>query len=121
MQNDNLDRLILSLEKKLLDSEARDYSRILPDLLDDEFIEFGSSGTIYSKADIIRLLTSSPAQHGEFLNFTVTRLSDDTVLARYEYRKMGKDGIQSRSLRSSIWRRSPQGWCILFHQGTLLP
>jgi hypothetical protein len=91
-------------------------SRASPDevttLLADEFIEFGSSGRIYDKQQIIRLLQQ---EQGEALctlvDFAARRLAANIVLVTYRV-------VESRTIRSSIWRLEDGRWRMVFHQGT---
>jgi hypothetical protein len=39
-------------------------------------------------------------------------VSDDVVLVTY---------LCADALRSSVWRRRPEGWRLLYHQGTQSP
>ena len=46
---------------------------------------------------------------------TGTRLGGDVIHLTYLSERAGR-----RALRSSIWRRTPDGWRVYFHQGTLI-
>jgi len=46
---------------------------------------------------------------------TGTRLAGDVIHLTYLSERAGR-----RALRSSIWRRTPDGWRVYFHQGTLI-
>jgi len=116
---DTLREEIRALERALLQPEVRRSAARLGDLLADEFREIGSSGRVFTKADILEAL---PAETGEAVfvmsGFEVVRLSADVVLATYAVAKI--TGRQTtRSLRSSIWTRMGGGWRMLFHQGTI--
>ena len=43
------------------------------------------------------------------------RLADDVIQLTYISQRAGR-----RALRSSIWLRTPDGWQVYFHQGTLV-
>lgn len=45
-----------------------------------------------------------------------TRLADDVVLVTYVSQRESR-----RCNRSSLWRRTPEGWRVYFHQGTIIP
>ena len=54
------------LEMLLLDPNVRNSPTKVDDLLCDEFIEIGQSGTIYNKDDIINALSEDPHTNAEF-------------------------------------------------------
>jgi len=43
-------------------------------------------------------------------------VTDGVVLLRWDSDSGGR-----RARRTSLWRRDPQGWRLVHHQGTLLP
>jgi hypothetical protein len=100
------------LEERLLHPSVRASPDEVATLLADEFIEFGSSGRIYDKQQIIRLLQE---EQGEaqltMAEFSARRLSADTVLVTYRV-------VESRTMRSSIWCFQEGRWRMVFHQGT---
>lgn len=86
-------------------------------LLADEFREFSSSGTIYSKQDILKNLPAvSPTQFA-ISEFQIEALSPNVVLATYKASYIRDEEI-SFSLRCSIWKIFENRWKIVFHQGT---
>ncbi|MBA4541644.1 MULTISPECIES: DUF4440 domain-containing protein [Thermoactinomyces] len=101
------------LEEKLLLPEVRRSREELSKLLADEFFEFGSSGTVWSKEEIgseglsVRKMSLS--------HFEVHLLAPDVALTTYrvkdETRKMD-------TLRSSVWKLKEGRWQMIFHQGT---
>jgi hypothetical protein len=115
---DTLREHIYTLEQALLQPEVRRSAARLADLLADGFREIGSSGRMFTRADILAAL---PAEAGEVAfvmsDFEIARLSADVVLATYAVARTA-DGQTTRSLRSSIWTRAGGGWRMLFHQGT---
>jgi hypothetical protein len=109
---------IVNLEKKLLDPVVRSDVGILDQLIDDEFVEYGTSGQTYSKADVLELLPKEPHFEIEGYDFELIPLSEHVGLLRFKTRRKIDSGSVSISLRSSIWRRTDKGWSLLFHQGT---
>ena len=105
-------RALRDLEERLLHPSVRASPDEVATLLADEFIEFGSSGRIYDKQQIIRLLQ---AEQGEaqltLAEFSARRLSADIVLVTYRV-------VESRTMRSSIWSFQEGRWRMVFHQGT---
>jgi hypothetical protein len=86
-----------------------------------DYWEVGASGRRYSRDFILRELTRSvpfvdAATAGwETSEFGLRRLGPDTYLLTYTLDQAGR-----RTRRSTIWRRSGDGWQILFHQGTII-
>jgi hypothetical protein len=109
-KKNGMKELIYQLESSLLRAEVRQSATKLNQLIADDFVEFGSSGNIYHKKDVIGSLASATAK---IEDFEVTTLSSDVLLATY---KIKSDS--SISLRSSIWKHSQEGWRMIFHQGT---
>jgi hypothetical protein len=97
------------LEEQLATPSVRSSVDALDRLISDQFVEFGSSGRVYSKSDVIALLLAAPSVTTSVTDFRVLALTADVVLATYR---------TERSVRSSLWRREGQAWRIVFHQGT---
>ena len=106
---------IRSLEEALLTRGVRGSAAELGRLLADDFVEFGSSGRIYTRAEALSALAAAPSS-GEaaapLTDFNIRELAPHVVLATYR---------SGQSLRSSLWRREAGGWRVAFHQGTRLP
>jgi hypothetical protein len=93
----------------------------LTDLLHPDFLEFGASGRRWSRPDIIEELAAEQHPDGqqavaEVSDLTGTRLAADVVLVTYVSQRGSR-----RCRRSSVWRRTPAGWRVFFHQGTIIP
>ncbi|MEQ8745786.1 DUF4440 domain-containing protein [Pyruvatibacter sp.] len=107
---------IRALEERLLSPEIRADADALNALLDDAFVEFGASGRVHTKADVIDWLAAAKDDGRRFTmhgDFAARLLSPDIALATYTV----SDG-PSRSLRSSIWTRRGGAWRLTFNQGT---
>lgn len=100
---------ILQVEEQLLTSVVRASADALGRMVSDQFVEFGSSGDIFSKRDVIAQMMAKPHITVSLVDFSVLELSPDVALATYK---------TGRSLRSSVWRRESGQWRIIFHQGT---
>ncbi len=110
-----------SLEEKLLNPEVRKSPQELLYLLSDEFIEIGSSGTIYNKHQIIETLKQESEGYITIMNFKELQLAPEVILLTYTANSVNKISNNTRhSLRSSIWRKSDDRWQLVFHQGTPL-
>jgi hypothetical protein len=105
--------LIRQLEEQLLRPEVRMSAAQVSDLLADGFIEFGASGRIYDKKQIIDLLQQEQGRGGQrtVKNFFARELAADVVLATYRI-------VESQTIRSSIWKLTNGRWRMEFHQGT---
>lgn len=84
-----------------------------------DFWEVSASGRRFSRTYVLDLLTERHA-HGpiaeelEASDFHCQQLSPDTYLLTYTLRQDGTRWTR----RSTLWRATPQGWQIVFHQGT---
>lgn len=107
--------IVHNLEVNLLDSNIRSSSDRLNQFLSDEFLEFGVSGNIYSKQDILRHLPSQKPCSYEILNSEIKELSSSIALHTYKLTNFSQESV---SLRSSLWRKEGDDWKLLFHQGT---
>lgn len=101
------------LEALLLDSSVRKSLEKLNQLIADDFIEFGSSGKIYTKQDVFAALLSESPRQFIVKDFDVKELSENIVLATYKTEEKGK-----KCLRSSIWKKADEDFRMIFHQGT---
>lgn len=108
------------LEQSLLDSAVRRDGDRLRQLLADDFLEFGSSGRVWTRKTIIDLLASELNFHPPAIEeFQCSFLSEKVVLVTYRtVRTDRKTGERLASLRSSIWTRQNGEWRMRFHQGT---
>lgn len=106
-----------SLEETLLSPAVRTSRAALDELIDEAFREFGASGRIWSKADLLdELPTQPPVEPCRISDFATLDLGGGAVLATYVLTMTG--GSRGQSLRSSIWRRDGDRWRLYFHQGT---
>lgn len=120
MQKD-LKATIFELETSLLRPEVRLSREKLNLLLADDFTEFGSSGGIYDKKEILeRLPENSQTSPVDFSvsDFEIKELAEDIVLTTFKTDKTLSDLSHVISLRSSIWRKAGDSWQMVFHQGT---
>lgn len=86
----------------------------------DDYWEIGASGTRYDRVFILKHLASSPpvdatAEGWVTSDHALRQLAEDTFLLTYRLQQK-----QRVTLRSTLWRRSDQGWQILYHQGTIV-
>jgi len=110
-----------ALEEELLQPAVRKTASRLDALLADDFREFGSSGRVFDKHDIIDSLRSEFPARRSLTNFRALPLGPGVVLTTYRattYSASGEPPIHS--LRSSVWRLLDSHWQMVFHQGTPL-
>ncbi|AXF84626.1 hypothetical protein DTO96_100336 [Ephemeroptericola cinctiostellae] len=90
-------------------------AQLISSLLADDFTEFGQSGCVYDKAQVMALLSTAPPTQIESSDFKLQILSTDAVLLRYRTQHTHK---HKQTLRSSIWRNENAQWRMVFHQST---
>jgi hypothetical protein len=108
------------LEQSLLDAAVRRDGERLRQLLAEDFLEFGSSGRVWTRKTIIDLLATELNFFPPVIEeFNCTFLSDKVALVTYRtVRNDSKTGERLCSLRSSLWTRQDGEWRMRFHQGT---
>ncbi|MDF1645526.1 MAG: DUF4440 domain-containing protein [Legionellaceae bacterium] len=105
------------LEVQLLLNDMRKDESFLDSVLSEDFIEYGQSGKVYSKKDVIEhLKTESIHRSLEATNLKTRVLAEDIFQVTY----VSIIDTNSKALRSSIWKRFESGWKMVFHQGTPL-
>ncbi len=115
-------RLLLpELERHLLKPEVRSDRNAVSALLADDFMEFGASGRVWSRAEILAELATEPLVHLDASNFHVAMLSPELALVTYRSSRVQPNQPPRQALRSSIWRLQGDHWRIVFHQGTQIP
>jgi hypothetical protein len=108
------------LEEQLLQPEVRCSTERLAALLAEDFVEFGSSGRVFNKKQIMAALAKETPTKRSLTDFETTMLSEEVALVTYRATRRSKAGARAaHTLRSSIWRRSNGQWQMVFHQGTL--
>ncbi len=114
--NDDLYQLELAL---LIPSvrQSRDQNQITQ-LIADDFREFGSTGKVYNKDDILEHFSTDQPEHENFVveDFNTSELAEKVVLATYKVIY----GAQ-QSLHTTIWKHDGSNWQATFHQGTNCP
>ncbi|RAK19417.1 MULTISPECIES: DUF4440 domain-containing protein [Bacillales] len=115
MENSSLKEHLYSLEERLLQPDVRKSVEELEILLADDFIEFGSSGRVFNKQQVIERLPNESTIQMTLMDFEVKLLAPDVALTTYRVLKH-KD--MKYSLRSSIWKLKEGKWQMVFHQGT---
>ena len=86
----------------------------MDELLDDDFVEYGSSGKVFLKSDVMD--ASGIGTPYELSDFTFRDLGPEVVLVQYI--SVVPDQV---ARRSSIWRKNCDAWQLLHHQATVVP
>ncbi|MGP4050722.1 nuclear transport factor 2 family protein [Streptomyces sp. 2A115] len=103
-------------ELRLLAPEIRRSPELVGALLHPEFHEFGASGRHWDRESIIESLsaTTEPgARPSTTSHMKGVRLAPDLVHLTFDTENNGR-----HAHRSSLWRRTGEGWLLYFHQGT---
>jgi hypothetical protein len=86
----------------------------------DDFWEVGASGRRYERAWVLdELERRNSVPHAEVwktTGFHCRKLAPDIYLLTYTLLQDQK----RKTRRSTIWQRAPEGWKIVFHQGTIV-
>lgn len=85
-----------------------------------DFWEVGASGRRYSREFVLDTLEERyrhpVAEVWETADFACRELAPDVYLLTYTLLQEGT----RKTRRSTIWQRTPDGWKIVYHQGTLV-
>lgn len=118
---EEISRQLLVLEQTLLDPAVRKEPARVAALLAPDFMEYGSSGKVWSRAATLDLLAHEEGYTEPPLvrDFACRPLALGVVLATYRALRMDTESEKPReTLRSSIWTTGTHGWQLRFHQGT---
>ncbi len=108
---------IITQEKRLFDRTESEKN--LNALIDDEFIEIGSSALHYDKADVIQWLSAEDQSIRFGTDFLAKLLGNSMVLLTHVSHIQSAFGAPvKKALRSSIWCKHDDIWQMVFHQGT---
>jgi hypothetical protein len=115
-------RRLRAREEALLDSAVRRDRARVSALLAEDFLEFGSSGRVWSRPEIIDLLDSEDYQPPAMEDFQCNLIAEKVALVTYRTLRTNEvSGIRSGVLRSSLWVEEAGEWRVRFHQGTKEP
>lgn len=109
---------LFHLEQQLLQSSTRRDAAALTSLLAEDFREFGSSGRIYTRQQIIDALAAESPRTIALSDAHCQQLAEDIALLTYRSTRKITLDTASHALRSSLWIYRDHRWQMLFHQGT---
>jgi hypothetical protein len=106
-------------EEALLDPAVRRDPARVSALLADDFFEFGSSGSVWTRQQIFELLATQKYQPVSMQNFECNWIAQGVVLTTYRTARTDPEaGGHAESIRSSLWVHESGVWRMRFHQGT---
>ena len=111
---------LLLCELQLLSPRVRRDRNRVSTLLAKDFVEFGASGRVWSREEILEELGREEQFEVPVMeDFRCRQLADDLVLVTYRtVRSDTETGGRQICLRSSVWCKQAKGWVVRFHQGT---
>ena len=120
MSLDAVLKTLTDLETELFGADARRNRARLQALLHPEFFEIGRSGRVHTRDDVLAELPQEQAPPGiQARDFVLRPLAEDVLLLTYRSAQVSNTGtLERHTLRASIWKHSPDGWQIVFHQAT---
>lgn len=113
----------IACEQALLDPAVRHSREQVERLLDPDFEEVGASGRLWTRAAMVEMLAAEPVRDVRGHDWRGRELAPGLVQVSYVSEAPPEEpgGPPRRARRTSLWRRTPQGWRVLHHQGTLVP
>jgi hypothetical protein len=85
-----------------------------------DFCEVGASGRLYTRGEVLDALEGLHASRDDPVSKTsnpqIRELAPDLFLLTYSL----VQDKERRTRRASLWQRMPEGWKILYHQGTIV-
>jgi len=110
---ETLRNIILEYEKELFTKSFCENDQVVSERLDEDFLEFGQSGEIYHRHEILEYLRNAGDRSIEIMDFHVEKLCKSCCIAKYRWENDGKVAN-----RTSIWIRIDNQWKLKFHQGS---
>lgn len=105
---------VLQAERDLLTTAKRASITYLGEVLADDFIEIGQSGTLYDKQDIIAALIASPKTKAHITDLTAKRVTQAFILVHYKTTDLS---VSTRPInRHSLWQLTGKKWRLLYHE-----
>jgi hypothetical protein len=118
-RRDSLATHLFSLEVALLDPAIRHDRAHVESLLAADFQEFGASGRIWSRGQILDMLESESPRTIAAHDLVFHSIADDVALLTYRAVSSDPQTLKRlTTLRSSLWICLDGKWKMRFHQGT---
>jgi hypothetical protein len=110
---------LFSLELALLDPAVRRDRGRVESLLSEDFQEFGASGKIWSRSQILDLLETEPARLITAHDLACHFIAEGVALVTYRAVSIDPHTNEPlNTMRSSLWICVAGQWKVRFHQGT---
>jgi len=106
--------MLEAFERELVCPDTRNDHARIAELLADDFEEYGSSGRVFRKSDVISAADFDTVY--ALSDFAFTDIAKGVTLVKYKSVVSGQP-----SLRSSIWVKASGAWQLLHHQATVFP
>ena len=108
---------LVALEESMWREQSRYDIAFQEQSFASDFFEFGRSGRIYTREEIVRMGASPIKAKLPLPNLRLRPLDVNTVQITYDS-EATFEGVVEHAHCSSIWSRTPSGWVMRFHQGT---
>lgn len=105
---------LVTLELKLQQEDVRSDKKQLAQLVHDNYLEFGRSGKVWKKADLLVSDQKIPQLHIQSSEFSVQKVGERSYLVSYLTTEQ-ETGKQTN--RRSLWVKEENAWQLLFHEG----
>ncbi len=119
---DSLERIaahLRSCEEELLNPAVRSDRARVNELLAENFVEFGASGRVWTRDEILELMANEVYTAPVLENFHCELIGEGVALVTYRTVRAGwGTELPNSTLRSSIWTKNLNMWRLRFHQGT---
>jgi hypothetical protein len=110
---------LLRCEQTLLDPAVRRDRARVSAILAEDFVEFGASGRIWTREQILDLLATETYTPPAIEDFRCRLIAGGVALVCYRTVRIdASTGRRITNLRSSLWTKESGEWLIRFHQGT---
>lgn len=103
------------LEESLWIEETRFDKSYMNNILAADFFEYGRSGKVYTREEVLSSLFQRIDAIIPLENFQIHKIDENVYQVTY-ISEVGKDQLKAN--RSSIWLYSAGEWRLKFHQGT---
>jgi hypothetical protein len=108
---------LIELEESMWRARTRFDLAFMEKTLAPDFVEFGRSGRVWSREQILDMAGREIEAALPLPNLQIRPLPAGTVQITYDS-QVTYDGAVERAHRCSIWSRTADGWALRFHQGT---
>lgn len=106
-------------EEALLNPAVRRDRAQVAALLSEDFHEFGASGRVWTRQQVLDLLATEAFLPPVIEDFACSQIAQGVVLATYRTARTDpRTNEHTATLRSSLWREESGKWRLRFHQGT---